>query len=81
MALDYIELIDQAKTAGVQHFIFISVLGADRAMRMHQFLKVGSGTILANQWLKLHHPASGWISLESPASRTVPANRDLSAHR
>lgn len=33
LALDYranIELIDQAKTSGVQHFIFISVLGADR---------------------------------------------------
>ena len=33
LALDYranIELIDQAKTAGVEHFIFISVLGADR---------------------------------------------------
>ena len=33
LALDYranIELIDQAKTSGVQHFIFISVLGSDR---------------------------------------------------
>ena len=32
-ALDYranIELIDQAKAAGVQHFVFISVLGVDR---------------------------------------------------
>src|SRR5919202_3462477 len=32
-ALDYranIELIDQAKANGVQHFVFISVLGADR---------------------------------------------------
>jgi len=32
-ALDYranIELIDHAKTAGVQHFVFISVLGVDR---------------------------------------------------
>ncbi len=33
LALDYranIELIDQAKAVGVQHFVFISVLGADR---------------------------------------------------
>lgn len=33
LALDYranIELIDQAKAHGVQHFVFISVLGADR---------------------------------------------------
>ncbi len=33
LALDYranIELIDQAKVVGVQHFVFISVLGADR---------------------------------------------------
>ncbi|MFQ4144638.1 SDR family oxidoreductase [Chlorogloeopsis sp. ULAP02] len=33
LALDYranIELIDQAKANGVQHFVFISVLGADR---------------------------------------------------
>lgn len=33
MALDYranIELIDQAKANGVEHFVFISVLGADR---------------------------------------------------
>lgn len=33
LALDYranIELIDQAKADGVQHFVFISVLGADR---------------------------------------------------
>ena len=33
LALDYranIELIDQAKAAGVQHFVLISVLGADR---------------------------------------------------
>lgn len=33
LALDYranIELIDQAKASGVQHFVFISVLGADR---------------------------------------------------
>lgn len=33
LALDYranIELIDQAKAAGVQHFVFISVLGVDR---------------------------------------------------
>ena len=33
LAMDYranIELIDQAKAVGVQHFVFISVLGADR---------------------------------------------------
>lgn len=33
LALDYranIELIDQAKTVGVEHFVFISVLGSDR---------------------------------------------------
>ena len=33
LSLDYranIELIDQAKANGVEHFVFISVLGADR---------------------------------------------------
>lgn len=35
--IDYqanVALIDQAKAAGVQHFVFISVLGVDRATKM-----------------------------------------------
>ncbi len=41
-ALDYranIELIDQAKENGVQHFVFISVLGADRGYEDAQVFK------------------------------------------
>jgi uncharacterized protein YbjT (DUF2867 family) len=41
-ALDYranIELIDQAKEHGVQHFVFISVLGADRGYEDAQVFK------------------------------------------
>jgi uncharacterized protein YbjT (DUF2867 family) len=41
-ALDYranIELIDQAKEQGVQHFVFISVLGADRGYEDAQVFK------------------------------------------
>ncbi|HEY9902872.1 MAG TPA: NAD(P)H-binding protein, partial [Candidatus Sericytochromatia bacterium] len=41
-ALDYranIELIDQAKEQGVQHFVFISVLGSDRGYEDAQVFK------------------------------------------
>jgi len=69
LALDYranIELIDQAKTAGVQHFIFTSVLGADRGYEDAPVFKAKWAVerYLPSQWLKLHI-LRPWISLES----------------
>jgi len=72
-----IELIDQAKTAGVQHFISLQVLGADRGYE--------DAPVFKAKWaVERYLQASGLnytilrpgLASNLPAGRTVPANWD-----
>jgi uncharacterized protein YbjT (DUF2867 family) len=84
-ALDYranIELIDQAKENGVQHFVFISVLGADRGYEDAPVFKAKRAVEKYLEASGLNYTIlrpSGFRLKSHPIGRTISANGNLSA--
>lgn len=86
MSLDYranIELIDSAIAVGVQHFVFISVLGADRGYEDAPVFKAKRAVERYLEASGLNYTIlHGWISIEfSTVSRTMSGNRVLCVDR